>query len=80
MQLAVGQLAPSLDPFALASKFLVNNTRRQALEQLDPQRLYYNSQKLMLADLAHRRGARARERRPPGRPGSPGDRVGDARA
>jgi ubiquinone biosynthesis protein len=48
MQLAVAQLAPSLDPFALASRFLVHNTRRQVLKQLDPQRLYYNAQKLML--------------------------------
>jgi len=48
MQLAVAQLAPSLDPFALASKFLVRNARRQALAQIDPQRLYYSFQKLML--------------------------------
>jgi predicted unusual protein kinase regulating ubiquinone biosynthesis (AarF/ABC1/UbiB family) len=48
MQLAVGQLAPTLDPFALASKFLVRNTRRQALKHLDPQRLYYDSRKMML--------------------------------
>jgi predicted unusual protein kinase regulating ubiquinone biosynthesis (AarF/ABC1/UbiB family) len=48
MQLAVGQLAPSLDPFALASRFLVKNARRQALRQLDPQSLYYNSQRLIL--------------------------------
>jgi hypothetical protein len=44
----VAQLAPSLDPFALASRFLVNNTRRQVFKSLDPQRLYYSSQKLML--------------------------------
>jgi predicted unusual protein kinase regulating ubiquinone biosynthesis (AarF/ABC1/UbiB family) len=48
MQLAVAQLAPSLDPFALASRFLVHNTRRQVLGNLDPQRLYYNAQKLAL--------------------------------
>jgi predicted unusual protein kinase regulating ubiquinone biosynthesis (AarF/ABC1/UbiB family) len=48
MQLAVGQLAPSLDPFALASRFLVGNARRQVMRQFDPQRLYYNSQKLLL--------------------------------
>jgi ubiquinone biosynthesis protein len=48
MQLAVAQLAPSLDPFALASRFLVGNARRQIFKNLDPQRLYYNSQKLLL--------------------------------
>jgi len=48
MQLAVAQLAPSLNPFALASRFLLGNTRRQALKRLDPQRLYYDSQKMML--------------------------------
>ena len=48
MQLAVAELAPSLDPFALASRFLLKNTRRQVLAQLDPQRLYYSSQKLLL--------------------------------
>ena len=48
MQLAVAQLAPSLDPFALASRFLVHNARRQVLKNLDPQRVYYNAQKLAL--------------------------------
>ncbi|HXR13264.1 MAG TPA: hypothetical protein VN740_01310, partial [Solirubrobacteraceae bacterium] len=48
MQLAVAELAPSLDPFALASKFLIRNTRHQALKHLDPQRLYYDARKVML--------------------------------
>jgi predicted unusual protein kinase regulating ubiquinone biosynthesis (AarF/ABC1/UbiB family) len=48
MQLAVAELAPALDPFALASRFLLKNTRRQVLRQFDPQRLYYNSQKLLM--------------------------------
>ena len=72
MQLAVGQLAPSLDPFALASKFLVNNTRRQALKHLDPQRLYYNSQKLALRTS---RIVEALERVSGARPGGPGVHV-----
>jgi ubiquinone biosynthesis protein len=67
MQLAVAQLAPSLDPFALASKFLLNNTRRQVLKQLDPQRLYYNSQRLMLRTA---RLVEALERASGARPGT----------
>ena len=72
MQLAVGQLAPSLDPFALASRFLVNNTRRQVLKNLDPQRLYYNSQKLALRTS---RLVEALERITGARPGGPGVHV-----
>jgi len=72
MQLAVGQLAPSLDPFALASKFLLNNTRRQVLKNLDPQRLYYNSQKLALRAS---RVVEALERVSGARPGGPGFQV-----
>jgi predicted unusual protein kinase regulating ubiquinone biosynthesis (AarF/ABC1/UbiB family) len=71
MQLAVAQLAPSLDPFALASKFLVRNARRQALEQIDPQRLYYSFQKLMLRSS---RLVEAVERASGARPG-PGVQV-----
>jgi ubiquinone biosynthesis protein len=67
MQLAVAQLAPSLDPFALASRFLVNNARRQVLKQLDPQRLYYTSQKLMLRTT---RIVEALERASGARPGT----------
>ncbi len=72
MQLAVGQLVPSLDPFALASRFLVNNTRRQVLKNLDPQRLYYNSQKLALRTS---RLVEALERVSGARPGGPGVHV-----
>ena len=72
MQLAVGQLAPSLDPFALASRFLVNNTRRQVFKHLDPQRLYYNSQKLALRTS---RIVEALERVSGARPGGHGVHV-----
>ena len=72
MQLAVGQLAPSLDPFALASRFLVNNARRQVLKHLDPQRLYYSSQKLALRTS---RIVEALERVSGARPGGPGIHV-----
>jgi predicted unusual protein kinase regulating ubiquinone biosynthesis (AarF/ABC1/UbiB family) len=67
MQLAVGQLAPSLDPFALAGRFLLGNARRQMLAQLDPQRLYYNSRKLMLRGT---RFVEALERATGARPGT----------
>jgi ubiquinone biosynthesis protein len=67
MQLAVGELAPSLDPFALASRFLLKNTRRQVLRQLDPQRLYYSSQKLVLRSS---RLVEALERATGARPGA----------
>jgi ubiquinone biosynthesis protein len=48
MQLAAGQLAPALDPFALMSRFLVGNVRRQLLATLDPQQLYYSARKGVL--------------------------------
>ena len=78
MQLAVGQLAPSLDPFALASRFLVNNTRRQVLQAARPPAPLLQLPEADAADVPPRRGARARQRRPSGRPGVQVSVVRDA--
>jgi predicted unusual protein kinase regulating ubiquinone biosynthesis (AarF/ABC1/UbiB family) len=48
MQTAVAQLDPALDPFSVASDFLLRGVRERLLEQVDPERLYYDSQKLRL--------------------------------
>jgi predicted unusual protein kinase regulating ubiquinone biosynthesis (AarF/ABC1/UbiB family) len=46
VQLAIAELDPSLDPFRVVGTFLVRNVRERLLRQADPQRLYYEGQKL----------------------------------
>jgi len=48
MQLAVAQLSPELDPFDVVSGFLVRSVRERLFEHADPQRLFYEGQKLKL--------------------------------
>jgi predicted unusual protein kinase regulating ubiquinone biosynthesis (AarF/ABC1/UbiB family)/nucleotide-binding universal stress UspA family protein len=48
MQLAVTQLDPSLDPFRTVSRFLLRNVGERLIKQADPQKLYYEGQKLKL--------------------------------
>ena len=48
MQLAVAQLSPGLDPFDVVSGFLVRSVRERLFEHADPQRLFYEGQKLKL--------------------------------
>ncbi|MEZ5098450.1 MAG: hypothetical protein R3C15_01275 [Thermoleophilia bacterium] len=45
MQLATAELDPSLDPFEVASRFLLAGVRRRALGALGPERLFYEAQK-----------------------------------
>ncbi|MBI3954247.1 MAG: universal stress protein [Chloroflexi bacterium] len=45
MQLAATELEPSLDPFAVASSFVVKSTLRQLAGSLDPGKLFYEVQK-----------------------------------
>jgi ubiquinone biosynthesis protein len=46
VQVAIAELDPSLDPFRVVGTFLVRNVRERLLRQADPQRLYYEGQKL----------------------------------
>jgi predicted unusual protein kinase regulating ubiquinone biosynthesis (AarF/ABC1/UbiB family) len=46
VQLAIAELDPTLDPFRVVGTFLVRNVRERLLRQADPQRLYYEGQKL----------------------------------
>jgi ubiquinone biosynthesis protein len=46
MQLATAQLDPDLDPFDVAGKFLMRNLIRGMGAKLDPQTLFYQSQRL----------------------------------
>jgi predicted unusual protein kinase regulating ubiquinone biosynthesis (AarF/ABC1/UbiB family)/nucleotide-binding universal stress UspA family protein len=46
VQLAIAELDPTLDPFRVVGSFLVRNVRERAFRQADPQRLYYEGQKL----------------------------------
>jgi ubiquinone biosynthesis protein len=48
MQLAVAQLSPTLDPFDVVSSFLFRSVRERLVEHADPQRLFYEGQKLKL--------------------------------
>jgi ubiquinone biosynthesis protein len=48
MQLAVAQLSPRLDAFDVVSGFLVRSVRERLFEHADPQRLFYEGQKLKL--------------------------------
>jgi len=48
VQLAIAELDPSLDPFRVVGDFLARNVRDRLLRQADPQRLFYEGQKLKL--------------------------------
>jgi ubiquinone biosynthesis protein len=46
VQLVTADLDPALDPFAVAGQFLMRKFRDEVKGQLNPQKLYYESQKL----------------------------------
>ncbi len=48
VQLAISELDPTLDPFRVASDFLIRNLGQRILNQADPRQLYYEGQKLRL--------------------------------
>ncbi len=48
VQLAIAELDPTLDPFKVVGDFLVRNVRERLLQRADPQRLFYEGQKLKL--------------------------------
>src|SRR5205085_2040549 len=48
IQLAIAELDPTLDPFRVVGNFLVRNVRERLVRQADPQRLYYEGEKLKL--------------------------------
>jgi ubiquinone biosynthesis protein len=48
MQLATAELDPTLDPFAVAGQFLMRKFRDEAKGRMDPQKLFYESQKLRM--------------------------------
>ena len=48
MQLVAGQLDPTLDPFAVASSYVLKSTLRQLSGGLNPQKLFYGAQKARL--------------------------------
>jgi hypothetical protein len=48
MQVAAGELDPTLDPFAVAQSFVMRNTLRQVARNLDPKQVYFEAQKTRL--------------------------------
>jgi ubiquinone biosynthesis protein len=48
MQLATAELDPTLDPFAVAGQFLMRKFRGEVTGRMDPQKLFYESQKLRM--------------------------------
>ena len=48
MQLAVAELDPELDPFTVVGSFLLRNLGERVRKQAEPERLYYEEQKLRL--------------------------------
>ena len=48
VQLAISELDPTLDPFKVVGDFLVRNVRERLLQRADPQRLFFEGQKLKL--------------------------------
>ncbi|HET9199403.1 MAG TPA: AarF/UbiB family protein [Dehalococcoidia bacterium] len=46
VQLAVGELDPTLDPISVAGSFVLRNTVHQLSEAMSPQRLFYESRKI----------------------------------
>jgi ubiquinone biosynthesis protein len=67
MQLAVAQLDPQLDPFSVINAFLVGSIVERVREAADPQRVFYEGQKLKLRIS---RFVEAVERTAGSRPGS----------
>jgi predicted unusual protein kinase regulating ubiquinone biosynthesis (AarF/ABC1/UbiB family) len=48
VQLAIGELDPTLDPFRVVGDFLLRKVRDRLIRQADPQHLYFEGQKLRL--------------------------------
>jgi ubiquinone biosynthesis protein len=48
MQLATAELDPTLDPFAVAGNFLMRKFRDEVRTRLDPQKLFYEGQKMRM--------------------------------
>ncbi|MFN2543058.1 MAG: universal stress protein, partial [Actinomycetota bacterium] len=48
MQLATAELDPTLDPFAVAGQFLVRKFRDEIRGRMDPQKLFYEGQKMRM--------------------------------
>ncbi|HEX6702357.1 MAG TPA: AarF/UbiB family protein [Gaiellaceae bacterium] len=48
VQLAIAELDPLLDPFRVVGDFLLRNVRDRLIRQADPQRVYFEAQKLKL--------------------------------
>jgi ubiquinone biosynthesis protein len=48
MQLVTAELDPTLDPFAVAGQFLMGKVRSEMRGHMDPQKLFYESQKLRM--------------------------------
>jgi len=48
MQLATAELDPTLDPFAVAGNFLMRKFRDETKSRLDPQKLFYEVQKVRM--------------------------------
>ncbi|MFL5936843.1 MAG: AarF/UbiB family protein [Gaiellaceae bacterium] len=48
VQLAIAELDPSLNPFQVVGDFLARNVRDRVIRQADPQRWFYEGQKLKL--------------------------------
>jgi predicted unusual protein kinase regulating ubiquinone biosynthesis (AarF/ABC1/UbiB family) len=67
MQLAVAQLDPDLDPFSVVNSFLMRGLVERVREAADPQRVFYEGQKLKLRIS---RFVEAVERTAGARPGS----------
>jgi ubiquinone biosynthesis protein len=51
MQLATAELDPALDPFAVAGQFLMRKFRNEVTGRMDPQKLFYESQKLRMRTI-----------------------------
>src|SRR5207245_1412093 len=67
MQLATAELDPTLDPFAVAGNFLMRKFRDEVRSRLDPQKLFYEGQKLRMRAV---RFLEAMERVAGARPGA----------
>ena len=48
MQLATAELDPTLDPFAVAGQFLMRKFRDEVKSRMDPQKIFYEGQKLKM--------------------------------
>ncbi|HEX9355163.1 MAG TPA: AarF/UbiB family protein [Streptosporangiaceae bacterium] len=59
VQLVTAELDPALDPFAVAGHFLMRKFRDEVKGRLDPQKLYYESQKLRMRTVRFVESARS---------------------